>query len=156
MDLSSLHVCIDFKREQLRVQVFDEERVLKVSGQRPPGERLWIAKRFLKEIKLPGGCNINDIKAKLIWGRLHVIMPIMAPSVGNLGLGSSVAMFRQGKSRSYGGSLGLLGWQTIMYTREYMLPYLFYIYISGMYLSCIYILIYNCLCVIWEYIHSNV
>jgi len=98
--LSSLYTSIDFKREQVRVQVFDKERVLRVSGERPLDETLRITRRFLKEIILPHGCNINDITAKLIRGRLHVIMPIMAPNVDKLRLKSSPARFEKGRNVS--------------------------------------------------------
>jgi len=47
--------------------------VLRISGERPIDKAQ--RKRFLKETQTPAGCNINDIKAKFIKGRLHVIMP---------------------------------------------------------------------------------
>lgn len=63
---------VDFKKDQLKVQV-NNLGVLRVSGARPiDGGRM---SRFLNETKIPQGCHANNIRAKFINGRLHVIMP---------------------------------------------------------------------------------
>ncbi|KMT11319.1 hypothetical protein BVRB_5g110000 [Beta vulgaris subsp. vulgaris] len=64
----------DFKKEQLRVQV-NKDGVLKVSGERPTSVNGTKRSRFLKETKVPEGCDINDIRAKFTNGRLNVMMP---------------------------------------------------------------------------------
>ncbi|KAK9668578.1 hypothetical protein RND81_13G069600 [Saponaria officinalis] len=70
----------DFKKDQLRVQV-NNLGVLKVSGEKPLGEDGKRKTKFLKETKIPQGCDINDIRAKFTGGKLHVTMPIKAPTV---------------------------------------------------------------------------
>ncbi|XP_074284487.1 uncharacterized protein LOC141609268 [Silene latifolia] len=69
----------EFRKEQLRVQV-NNQGVLKVSGEKPEGEDGKRKTRFLKEAKIPRGCDINHIRAKFVAGHLHVIMPVKAPS----------------------------------------------------------------------------
>ncbi|KNA13764.1 hypothetical protein SOVF_113130 [Spinacia oleracea] len=64
----------DFKKTQLRVQV-SKEGVLKVSGERPTSADGAKRSRFLKETKIPVGCDMNDIRAKFTDESLHVIMP---------------------------------------------------------------------------------
>ncbi|KAL2900799.1 Inactive protein RESTRICTED TEV MOVEMENT 2 [Bienertia sinuspersici] len=64
----------DFKKDQLRVQV-NNLGILKVSGERPITEKKAKIRRFIKESKLPQGCDINDIRAKFSGGHLHVTMP---------------------------------------------------------------------------------
>ncbi|KNA13762.1 hypothetical protein SOVF_113110 [Spinacia oleracea] len=64
----------DFKKEQLRVQV-NKEGVVIVSGERATNEDGSKRSRFVKETKIPEGCDINDIRAKFINGRLNVTMP---------------------------------------------------------------------------------
>ncbi|KMT11317.1 hypothetical protein BVRB_5g109980 [Beta vulgaris subsp. vulgaris] len=67
----------DFKRDQLRVQV-NNLGVIKVSGERQTTADGTQRSRFLKETKIPQGCEINDIRAKFSGGHLHVVMPIKA------------------------------------------------------------------------------
>lgn len=64
----------DFKKNQLRVQV-NKDGVLKVSGERPTNADGTIRSRFLKETKIPEGCDMNDIRAKFTNGCLHITMP---------------------------------------------------------------------------------
>ncbi|CAO2820273.1 unnamed protein product [Amaranthus hypochondriacus] len=64
-----------FKKDQLRVQV-NINGVLKVSGEMQVTEGgKTKTKKFLKESKIPDGCDINDIQAKFSKNELHVIMP---------------------------------------------------------------------------------
>ncbi|KAL9242530.1 hypothetical protein vseg_016522 [Gypsophila vaccaria] len=70
----------DFKKDQLRVQV-NNVGVLKVSGEKPLGEDGKRKMMFIKEAKIPQGCDINDIRAKFTGGKLHVIMPVKAAAV---------------------------------------------------------------------------
>ncbi|GMH09704.1 hypothetical protein Nepgr_011545 [Nepenthes gracilis] len=63
-----------FKKDQLRVQV-STNGVLKISGERPVKEDGSEKKRFFKETSVPTGCDISEIKAQLISGRLHIVMP---------------------------------------------------------------------------------
>jgi len=69
----------DFKKDQLRVQV-NNLGVLKVSGARSIDGGCM--SRFLKETKIPQVCDISDIRARFINGRLHILMPkkVAAPS----------------------------------------------------------------------------
>ncbi|XP_057519282.1 22.0 kDa heat shock protein-like [Amaranthus tricolor] len=64
----------DFKKEQLRVQV-NKEGTLKVSGERATTLDGKNKRRFVKETKVPNGCDINSIRAKFSNGCLQVIMP---------------------------------------------------------------------------------
>ncbi|XP_021715219.1 inactive protein RESTRICTED TEV MOVEMENT 2-like [Chenopodium quinoa] len=64
----------DFKKDQLIVQV-NNLGVLKVSGEKPATADGTKRNRFVKETKIPQGCDINDIRAKFSGGHLHVTMP---------------------------------------------------------------------------------
>ncbi|XP_021721264.1 uncharacterized protein LOC110688814 isoform X3 [Chenopodium quinoa] len=64
----------DFKKEQLRVQV-NKDGVLKINGERPTNGNGTKRNRFVKETKVPEGCDVNEIRAKFINGRLNITMP---------------------------------------------------------------------------------
>ncbi|GAB4857220.1 hypothetical protein Ancab_015128 [Ancistrocladus abbreviatus] len=63
-----------FKKEELKVQVSNQGG-LKISGEHPINEDGTQRKRFYKETRVPVGCEINQIRAMLINGRLQIIMP---------------------------------------------------------------------------------
>ncbi|XP_021715223.1 inactive protein RESTRICTED TEV MOVEMENT 2-like isoform X3 [Chenopodium quinoa] len=64
----------DFKKEQLRVQV-NKDGVLRINGERPTNGNGTKRNRFVKETKVPEGCDVNEIRAKFINGRLNITMP---------------------------------------------------------------------------------
>ncbi|KAI6697033.1 hypothetical protein NL676_017152 [Syzygium grande] len=69
-DIIELHVQ-GFKKDQLRVQA-SSSGALTVTGESPLDDRRW--SRFRKEFKLPNKYKLNETRAKLAGGVLHVIL----------------------------------------------------------------------------------
>ncbi|KAK9289861.1 hypothetical protein L1049_008022 [Liquidambar formosana] len=62
----------EFRKDQLKVQI-DNQGTLTVTGERQKDGTSW--SRFCRQIKIPKECKANEICAKFICGRLHILMP---------------------------------------------------------------------------------